>query len=74
MELNADVTCLKLTIFGKTKKVSQTTTKYFKGPVVGGSEYNFSVVPALLTVYLLHELKVLDKRVYDKRQNENNPY
>ena len=24
----------------------------------GGSEYNFSVVPALLTVYLLHELKV----------------
>jgi hypothetical protein len=24
----------------------------------GGSEYNFSVVPALPTVYLLHELKV----------------
>ena len=35
------------------------------------SGYNFSVVPALFTVYLLHELKVPDKRV---RQNENNPY
>jgi hypothetical protein len=32
----------------------------------GGSEYKFSVVPALLTVYLLHELKVPDKRVYDR--------
>jgi hypothetical protein len=26
---------------------------------------HFSVVPALLTVYLLHELKVPDKRVYE---------
>jgi hypothetical protein len=28
----------------------------------GGSEYNFSVVPGLLTVYLLHELKVPDRK------------
>jgi hypothetical protein len=39
----------------------------------GGSEYNFSVVPALLTVYLLHELKVPDKRVYDRDKTKLSP-
>jgi hypothetical protein len=31
----------------------------------GGSEYNFSVVQALFTVYLLHELKIPEKRGLD---------
>ena len=39
----------------------------------GRSEYNFSVVPALFTVYLLHELKVPDKRVYDRDKTKIPP-
>ena len=32
--------------------------------------YNFSVVPALFTVYLLHELKIPEKRGFGKAGEE----